>query len=89
MDLRHEEDDITELYSASMSGCTTTLNSLMHKDPCLLNKISLTNLGETPLHISALVGHLDFSRALLLLKPQLAGELVGLPKTMPPSFSFR
>ncbi|KAK7852026.1 ankyrin repeat-containing protein bda1 [Quercus suber] len=32
-------------------------------------------MSETPLHISTLVGHLDFSRALLLLKPQLAIEL--------------
>ena len=32
MDLRHEEEDITELYSASVSGCTTTLNSLIRKD---------------------------------------------------------
>ena len=64
-----------ELYNASMSGCTTTLYRLIIKDPHLLNKISLTSLSETPLHISALVGHLDFSRALLLLKPQLAVEL--------------
>lgn len=38
MDLSHEEDDITELYSASMSGCTTTLNSLIHKDNASLIK---------------------------------------------------
>ena len=40
----------------------------------------MTNLGETPLHISALVGHLDFSRALLDLKPQLASELDSLKR---------
>ncbi|GMY34668.1 ankyrin repeat-containing protein BDA1-like [Fagus crenata] len=75
MGIRHEEDEIIELYNAAASGCTTTFYSLIHKDPHLLNKISLTSLSETPLHISALVGHLDFSRALLHLKPQLAIEL--------------
>ncbi len=75
MEIRHEEDEIIELYNAAASGCTTTLHRLIHKDPRLLNKISLTSLSETPLHISASAGHLDFSRALLLLKPQLAVEL--------------
>ena len=75
MEIRHEEDAIIELYNASMSGCTSTLSSLIHKEPNILNRISLTSMSETPLHISTLVGHLDFSRALLLLKPQLAVEL--------------
>ena len=75
MEIRHEEDVIIELYNASMSGCTTTLYRLINKEPNILNKISLTSMSETPLHISTLVGHLDFSRALLLLKPQLAVEL--------------
>ncbi|XP_030969629.1 ankyrin repeat-containing protein BDA1-like [Quercus lobata] len=75
MEIRHEEDAIIELYNASMSGCTTTLSRLIHKEPNILNRISLTSMSETPLHISTLVGHLDFSRALLLLKPQLAIEL--------------
>ena len=75
MEILHEEDEIIELYNAVASGCTTILYSLNHKDPHLLNKISLTSLSETSLHISALVGHLDFSIALLLLKPQLAVEL--------------
>ncbi|KAM3699382.1 hypothetical protein ACJW31_05G021600 [Castanea mollissima] len=58
-----------------MSGSTTTLYRLIHNDPHLLSKISLTSFSETPLHISALVGQLDFSKALLLQKPQLGVEL--------------
>ena len=75
MEIRHEEDKIIELYNAAASGCTTTLYTFIHTDPRLLNKISLTSLSETPLHISASASHLDFSRALLLLKPQLTVEL--------------
>lgn len=54
------------------------LNSLIQNDPLILNKISLTTFGETPLHISALLGHVDFTRELLAHKPkgpQLAAKL--------------
>ncbi|KAK4591246.1 hypothetical protein RGQ29_021440, partial [Quercus rubra] len=64
-----------ELCKAAGTGCKTTLDRLILEDPYLLDKISLTSLSETPLHISALVGHLEFSKALLLLKPQLTREL--------------
>ncbi|GMY34660.1 ankyrin repeat-containing protein BDA1-like [Fagus crenata] len=75
MEISHEENDIMELYNASAKGCTVTLYRLIHKDPHILNKISLTSFNETPLHISALLGHVDFTKALLALKPQLALEL--------------
>ena len=68
-------DDIVRLYNASASGCTTTLKSLIDKDPRILYKISLTPFSETPLHISALLGHLDFTRILLAQNPRLAVEL--------------
>lgn len=41
----------------------------------VLHKLSLTTFTETPLHISALLGHLDFTKSLLRHKPQLALEL--------------
>ncbi|KAJ0008309.1 hypothetical protein Pint_29044 [Pistacia integerrima] len=40
-----------------------------------LHKISLTAFTETPLHISALLGHVEFSKALVSQKPQLVTEL--------------
>ena len=68
-------DDIVHLYNASASGSTTTLNNLINKDPHILHKISLTPFSETPLHISALLGHLDFTKTLLAQNPCLASEL--------------
>ncbi|KAL0009948.1 hypothetical protein SO802_005056 [Lithocarpus litseifolius] len=68
-------DDIVDLYNASASGCTTTLKNLINKDPHILHKISLTPFSETPLHISALLGHLDFTKTLLAQNPRLASEL--------------
>ena len=44
-------DDIVDLYNASAIGCTTTLKSLINKDPRILHKISLTTFSEIPLHI--------------------------------------
>ena len=68
-------DDIVDLYNAVAIGCTTTLKSLIDKDPRILHKISLTTFSETPLHISALLGHLDFTKTLLTQNPRLAIEL--------------
>ncbi|XP_050285420.1 ankyrin repeat-containing protein BDA1-like isoform X4 [Quercus robur] len=75
MEIRMEDDNITELHDASEKGCMVTLHRLIQKDPHILDKISLTPFNETPLHISALLGHVDFTRALLALKPQLAMDL--------------
>ena len=58
------QDDITTLYKASLSGCTTTLEVLMDRNPRLLNKISLYSWNETPLHIAA-ASHIEITQALL------------------------
>lgn len=50
----------------------------MQNDSLILRKTSLTSFRETPLHISALLGHLDFTKALLNHKPGLAKELDSL-----------
>ncbi|KAK7840648.1 ankyrin repeat-containing protein BDA1-like [Quercus suber] len=68
-------DDIVDLYNTLAIGCTTTLKSLIDKDPRILHKIYLTTFGETPLHISALLGHLDFTKTLITQNPCLAVEL--------------
>lgn len=68
-------DNMSALYEASYKGCVSTLNSLIHKDPSILSKISRTDYTETPLHISASLGHLAFTKALLTHNPKLALEL--------------
>ena len=69
----HHQDNtmlLTKLYEASMEGCVATLSSLIQKDPLLLSKISLTPFSETPLHISALLGHLHFTEQILSHNPK-------------------
>nr|XP_024930159.2 ankyrin repeat-containing protein ITN1-like [Ziziphus jujuba var. spinosa] len=79
MELRRDEDDrMMRLYKASSEGCVATLDSLMEVDPFTLSKISVNPFGETPLHISAMLGHLNFTKQLLSYKPKgpkLAEEL--------------
>ncbi|KAI9119866.1 hypothetical protein K1719_009255 [Acacia pycnantha] len=71
----HEEDKMRVLYEASYKGCVSTLNSLLQEDPGLLYKISSQTIFiETPLHISASHGHLEFTKTLLSHKPELALE---------------
>jgi ankyrin repeat protein len=41
----------------------------------ILDRVSLTSFCETPLHIAALLGHLEFSKVLLNKKPKLAEEV--------------
>ncbi|XP_028793215.1 uncharacterized protein LOC114748918 [Neltuma alba] len=78
----HEEDRMRVLYEASHKGCVSTLNSLLQEDPGILQKISSqTIFMETPLHISASHGHLEFTKTLLSHKPELALERNSLQST--------
>ncbi|TKY52813.1 Ankyrin repeat-containing protein [Spatholobus suberectus] len=70
-----EDDPITTLYEASLNGCVSTLNTLIQRNPLILNRISLSPFGETPLHIASLLGHLEFCEILLKRKPSLASEV--------------
>lgn len=67
--VRCEEDQMARrLNEASMEGSVDRLNSLLQNDPLILSKISLASFGETPLHKSAMIGHLSFTQELLSVK---------------------
>ncbi|KAH7839455.1 hypothetical protein Vadar_004383 [Vaccinium darrowii] len=68
----------TKLYDASVSGDVQALDALMQEDKLLLDRVSLTCFGETPAHIAAMRGHVDFTRELMSRKPNLASELDSL-----------
>ncbi|KAF5480470.1 hypothetical protein F2P56_001218 [Juglans regia] len=53
----------------------------MQRDRLILHKISLTSFTETPLHIAALLGHLQFTKALLKRKPQLVEKVDSSGRT--------
>ncbi|CAI0408997.1 unnamed protein product [Linum tenue] len=48
---------------------------MLRRDNLILKKLPLSSFTETPLHISVLAGHLDFTRALLRHDPGMAMEV--------------
>ncbi|XP_054781780.1 protein ACCELERATED CELL DEATH 6-like [Prosopis cineraria] len=77
-----EEERMRDLYDASRKGCVSDLNTLLQQDPLMLHRVSsCPTLNETPLHISALLGHLEFTKTLLHHCPKLALELDSLRRT--------
>ena len=60
------------LYEASVDGSVNSLKQLMKEDPLALARASVTCFDETPLHIAAMLGHLDFAKALASHKPDMA-----------------
>ncbi|OMO66033.1 hypothetical protein COLO4_30806 [Corchorus olitorius] len=77
----NEDDEMLELYKAAKSGCVATLTTLLQNDSLILNKVSLTSFTKTPLHLSALSGHLDFTKILLNKKPEFASQLDSLNRS--------
>lgn len=69
------------LYEASRNGCMSTLTTFIQRDAGIHDRVSLTFFSETPLHLSALHGHLEFSRVLVSKKPTLAKEIDSLGRT--------
>ncbi|XP_022724318.1 ankyrin repeat-containing protein ITN1-like [Durio zibethinus] len=72
---RCNDNKLLQLYEAALSGSLPTLTMLIRNDPQILHRASLSSRPETPLHISALSGHLDFTKDLLTRKPELASRL--------------
>ena len=64
MEMKDEERE-KEAYEASETGCVSLLKQLMAKDPLTLARAAVTCFNETPLHVAAMLGHLDFTKYLL------------------------
>ncbi|XP_059642553.1 ankyrin repeat-containing protein BDA1-like [Cornus florida] len=63
------------LYEAAMDGNITSLHELLQEDRLLLDRVILYCFNETPLHVAALRGHVDFVKEIVARNPELAGEL--------------
>ncbi|KAM1095459.1 hypothetical protein EV1_010422 [Malus domestica] len=71
MEIRWHDEE--EVYEASRTGSVEYLNRLIEKDPDILRRVSLqTGKTGTPLHVSALLGHAEFTKALCTKNPKLA-----------------
>ncbi|KAM7515705.1 hypothetical protein LguiA_005288 [Lonicera macranthoides] len=64
------------LYEASLKGDVQSLTKLMQEDELILEHgVPITCFNETPLHVAAMKGHVDFARAILEEKPDMVTEL--------------
>ncbi|KAJ9688013.1 hypothetical protein PVL29_013973 [Vitis rotundifolia] len=77
---RAEEEESVEgrerrLFEASVTGSVNSLKRLMAKDPLTLARAAVTCFNETPLHVAAMLGHLDFASYLLTHKPDMTMAL--------------
>lgn len=75
--MNETEEVAKRLYEACLSGSVETLNELIRADRLILDRAGSTEcfFSDTPLHVAVLRGHLDFAKALLRLKPELATEV--------------
>ena len=64
-----------KLYEAAMEGNVSFLLILLQEDSLVLDRFIAGHYAETPLHIAAMLGHLEFTRQILSRKPELAQEL--------------
>ncbi|XP_039165186.1 ankyrin repeat-containing protein BDA1-like [Eucalyptus grandis] len=62
----------SELYEAAIKGNVPSLLELLKTDKLLLDRVMIGNHTETPLHIAAMLGHLDFVKEILAQKAEMA-----------------
>ncbi|KAJ6672120.1 REPEAT-CONTAINING PROTEIN putative-RELATED [Salix viminalis] len=62
----------TRLFEAARAGNSDHLQQLLTENPFILSNTQLS--AENPLNIAAAMGHVDFVKEILRLKPVFAGE---------------
>jgi ankyrin repeat protein len=73
MNTRNDIDD--KMKAASLEGDVNLLYKLIEEDPYVLEYIDIIPFVETPLHIAASIGHLQFATEIMRLKPSFAWKL--------------
>ncbi|PNY00512.1 ankyrin repeat-containing protein [Trifolium pratense] len=65
----------SRLKAAAQAGNINDLYKVIQDDPSILEDIDLMPFIETPLHIAASLGHLQFATEIMRLKPSFAWKL--------------
>ncbi|EYU20316.1 hypothetical protein ABFS82_01G009600 [Erythranthe guttata] len=65
----------TKLFDAASKGSISSLRTLLKDDPLILDRVSANYFSETPLHVAAMLGHVDFVKEIVKAKLELTSEL--------------
>ena len=68
---KKDEEREKRVYEASVTGSVSLLKQLMAEDLLTLARAAVTCFNETPLHVAAMLGHLNFTKYLLTKKPDM------------------
>nr|DAD39347.1 TPA_asm: hypothetical protein HUJ06_013670 [Nelumbo nucifera] len=52
-------------HAAASEGSVSSLIELLQEDPLILDRVIVSCVSETPLHVAVLLGHLNLVRELL------------------------
>ncbi|CAI0547946.1 unnamed protein product [Linum tenue] len=63
------------LIEACQAGNVDALHQLLRSNPFLLHSTAACSPQQNPFHVAAIAGHVDFTREMLKLKPEFAGEV--------------
>ncbi|XP_016676556.2 ankyrin repeat-containing protein BDA1-like [Gossypium hirsutum] len=63
------------MIGAAQTGNINVLYELIQKDPYVLERIDHVSFLDTPLHVAASAGHVDFMMEMINLKPSFARKL--------------
>ena len=70
------EESKIKLYEALDIGSIQSWKTLIRVDPNIVQRVLISSSNiESPLHVSVLYRHLEFTRFLLDLNPELTGEV--------------
>ena len=67
--------NVSTLEEAAMSGDINSLYEVIQQDPRILEDVDAVPFIDTPMHIAARAGHLEFAIEIMTLKPSLALKL--------------
>ena len=78
------EESKRKLYEASKIESIQSLKTLIRGDSNIIQRVLISSSNaESPLHVSILHCHLEFTRFLLDLNPELAGKVDVVQRTPP------
>ncbi|CAA2998861.1 ankyrin repeat-containing BDA1-like [Olea europaea subsp. europaea] len=63
------------LFEAAAEGNVNSLKTLLQEDPIILDRVIVNSYSNTPLHVAAILGHIDFVKEILRRRPEFAREL--------------